>query len=368
MTAMVNNASGTAYSGHSTSIVATTTPGEDLTFVGERAPGVELHLLPRTFPGVYGYSRPLSAWLRASLSNFDLVVIHEVFSYPAIEAARMAAALGVPYVVRPHGSLDPYDLRKHGKTKRLLSPLFRKMLSRSNGIWLTAEMEADRVDTFGAKPSKAVTPLAVPRVDPVGSRSRFRATYGFADDDLVFLFLGRLDAKKGIERIMNAFAHATFHRRAFLVLAGSGEAEFERVIDERLRSLPRNEAVIRTGFLIGAERSDAFAGSDVFLLHSDNENFGLAPVEALHHSLPSILSDEVYISADLHREGVAFVVAVDDVEALGDLMGTLSDSAGAAALAEAGARSAAAAALYDPERVARLDDDVLASLLKGSAT
>src|SRR5688572_18021863 len=64
----------------------------------------------RSLPKRFGNSQALLAWLRENVRRYDLVHIHGVFTIALLRAARICHDTGTPYVVRPHGSLDPYDL------------------------------------------------------------------------------------------------------------------------------------------------------------------------------------------------------------------------------------------------------------------
>src|SRR6185436_8499891 len=67
----------------------------------------------------FKYSRPLSSWLRANIQNFGLAHIHAVFNHSSVAAAHACQKSGVPYVVRPLGTLDPWSMTQKSLRKRL---------------------------------------------------------------------------------------------------------------------------------------------------------------------------------------------------------------------------------------------------------
>ena len=361
VTALVNDATCTALGGDVAAILATNVPNEDLSLVGRADLVSEVTLLPRSWPTRFGFSLPIVRWLRRNLGRFDVVVLHEVFSFPVLAAAAEAQRRGVPYLIRPHGSLDPYDLRKHARLKKALGPVFRPLIDRSAGLWLTADLERQRVRTFGASPKMYVTPLPVPDDGIVGDGERFRKGNGIPADGFVFLFLGRIDKKKGLERTIDAFARARQSEKAWLVIAGSGDDDYFRTIVSHVAQTGMDR-VRMIGFVKGQERADAFAGSDVFVLHSDNENFGLAPVEATHHALPSLLSSEVYVAGALADVGAAVVVPVEDVDSLSGAMGRFVSDREMVSRARECCR--AAAQLFDPAAIAMSEREVLHAALE----
>jgi len=76
-----------------------------------------------TFPAQLGesfkYSRPLASWLSTNIRDFDLAHIHAVFNHSSIAAAHVCRRSGVPYVVRPLGTLDPWSMMQKSFRKHL---------------------------------------------------------------------------------------------------------------------------------------------------------------------------------------------------------------------------------------------------------
>jgi glycosyltransferase involved in cell wall biosynthesis len=66
------------------------------------------------------WSRDLAAWLAAQVGGFDLVHVHAVFSHASWAACRAARRAGVPFIVRPLGTLDTWSLARHRLRKRAL--------------------------------------------------------------------------------------------------------------------------------------------------------------------------------------------------------------------------------------------------------
>lgn len=323
VTAFAGVARTTALAGDEATILSLTRPGDDLSVIErERAHGVQLVLIDRGRMAPFGLSMRLLGWLWRNVKKFDLVEVHEVYAFPVLAVAIAATLRRIPYVVHPHNSLDPYDMRKHAFFKRLLRPGTRWVLGLSAGLWFTTDEEAQRSDDHGASVAKIVSPLSVVRSAQRGDRERFRQAYAIPDDDFVLLFLGRLDPKKGLPRTIEAFASSRVPG-SWLVIAGSGPAAFTAQIEEIVRSSPSRERILMPGYLKGEGHVDALSGSDLFVLHSDNENFGLAPVEATLEGLPCLLSRDVYVAAELERAGAALVIetsATALTRTMGDLM------------------------------------------------
>ena len=124
----------------------------------------------------------------------------------------------------------------------------------------------------------------------------------------LILFLSRIDPKKGIELLLEAFARiAGRFPQTVLVIAGKGEPKYTarlRATAERL--LPAGR-IVWTGFLQGREKLAAFAAAELFVLPSHSENFGVVVVEAMAAGRACVLSDQVALAEEIAeaRAGIA---------------------------------------------------------------
>src|SRR5208337_3254417 len=95
----------------------------------------------------------------------------------------------------------------------------------------------------------------------------------------LILFLSRLDAKKGLDLLLPAYAEIQRrHPGAMLVIAGDGEKDYVASLQARAAQLGVADGVVWTGFLDGAEKLAAFAAAHAFILPSYSENFGIVLV------------------------------------------------------------------------------------------
>jgi glycosyltransferase involved in cell wall biosynthesis len=184
----------------------------------------------RQWSEAYKYSHPLARWLEAHVRDFDVVHIHAVFSHACLAAARACRRRGVPYVVRPLGTLDPWSL----KQKRFRKLAFwylggRPMLTGAAAIHYTTQSEEELVaESFGLKRG-AVIPLGVEEqlLTLIDEAEDSVAEVESFDGHPYALVLSRLHQKKGLELLLPAFL-SLVRRPEFaewrLVLAGDGDA------------------------------------------------------------------------------------------------------------------------------------------------
>src|SRR6266404_599149 len=82
--------------------------------------GVRTIFFPARLGERFNYSPALSSFLEENVEKFDVVHVHAVFSHPCLATARACRKHGVPYIVRPLGSLDPWSMRQKALRKRLM--------------------------------------------------------------------------------------------------------------------------------------------------------------------------------------------------------------------------------------------------------
>lgn len=274
---------------------------------------IPVHLFPRTFPMHYSRSPRAWKWLLDNVARFDIVDIHGVFSFPPMYAALAAKRLGVPYVIRPHGSLEPYDLRKHSIQKQIFAKvLLRRVIEGAAAVILTSELESRRLSSFGAYARKVVVPLPVPETGRPHGGPEFRVRHGLSPNAVVVLFLGRIDEKKGLDVLISATGRLrAAGRDVQLLIVGAADARENRFVQGLISRQPDNSWIVSAGFLSGAEKLAALDASDIFALPSQNENFGIAVVEAMQSAIPVVLSEEVYICDEVVKGGAGVSCAPD---------------------------------------------------------
>ena len=266
-------------------------------------------ILRSSFPTRFSRSKDANKWLSKNAPDYDLAMIHTIWGALPIEASRILNSLQVPFVIWPHGGLDPFDLQKKKYIKKILGPiLIGPMLDKSAAIVCTASLEAERIERYGAKSKPKVLPLPINPLPLEGNRQKFRKKFSLGDNDFVFLFLSLLYYKKGLNLLIPAIKKVSIsYPNIKLIIAGSDLGGYEKNVRAWIQKYELKDRVIMPGFLSGQDKQDAFAGSDCFVLPSMNENFGIAVVEALSAGLPVLISDNVYIWKEIIEEGGGWV-------------------------------------------------------------
>lgn len=312
--------------------------------------GIAIHRHRVQLHGPWPLSLPLARALGEAVPKADAVHVHALYLFHDLVAWRLCRRHGVPYIVQPHGSLDPYIHRRHRWRKALVERLFQnRMLRDAAAIHYTAEEEMRLAAPYAQGAPGAVVPLGLEPADygalpPTG---RFRAAYPTVGGRPIILFLGRLHAKKGFDILVPAFSRLL--RAGFdaqLVIAGPDYGMRKR-IEAWVRAQHVADRVTFTGMLRGEEKLAALVDADLFVLPSYSENFGIAVIEALACGLPVLISDRVNIWREIVEDGGGRATPCD-AEAFGEaLMDTMGDPEALAAMAAAGPATVARRYAWD---------------------
>jgi len=283
---------------------------------------------PRSFPSRFTRSTAMNSWLRDNVTRFNIVHINTIFGICSIEAGRICRKNNIPYIVRPHGSLDPYDIRKKAPLKRIIGPtIVRTYLQGAAAIHCTSELEAQRLVTYGARVKTVVVGLPVNATD---NRHKgevlFREHFGFNERDFVVLYLSRIDRKKNLHILISAVKEASKKNPEIkLAVCGTGTGAYEKFVQSEAAGLVSAGIIRFCGQVDGDLKDSALRESDVLALPSDNENYAVAVVEALHAGLPVLITKGVYIWEAVQRESAGIVSETSSQEELATKLSLLAE-------------------------------------------
>jgi glycosyltransferase involved in cell wall biosynthesis len=304
--------------------------------------GVHVRYFPCPLLRRLYWAPALGRALKSEISKFDAVHLHSVFLWPTWTAARAARKAGVPYVLSPRGMLvkDLIGRRSWFAKSAWIQIIEKSNVEEAAAVHLTSQLEAAELQRFGWRlPRLAVIPNGVDEPPPCDGQIATDVEAIAAEQPLV-LFLGRLSWKKGLDRLLRAFACTKVGKLAIVGTDDEGLAPRlvklagDLRIADRVRILPRT--------IIGSEKERLFAAARVFVLTSYSENFGNTVLEAMRRRVPVVVTPEVG-AADIVRESGGGTVVAGDPEPLGAAICRLtSDADLARSMGEAGRRHATA--------------------------
>lgn len=299
----------------------------------------------------YAYSPALGRALAKRIPRVDVVHLHALWLYPTMIAARICQRVKVPYILSPCGALDPYSMRRHGLFKRLYGFLIERHTLAGAATWhFTSELEQRQAETFGVNQPSVVIPRAAPLEDiPDMPPGAFRRRHPEVGQRHILLFLGRLHPKKRPDLVAEAFITVARRRDdVHLVLAGPDDGAASSVRDHLRRADLLNRATF-TGLLDAVAKWEAIRDSAILLLPSEEENFGMAVLEAMAAGVPVVVSPQVGLADVVASAGAGLVVDRDVAAWAAAIERLLRDPAVLTAMGEAGRRTTT---MFRADRVA----------------
>lgn len=294
-----------------------------------------VNVYPYGWPRSWRRSRGLIRGLSSAIDSIDVVHASELWLHSTYAASRIAAAHGVPYILRPAGCLEPWRLNR-GPLKSLKKRLYLRLLGRSF-LDQAACLEAASVqEAESFRLARCQGPVAVV---PHGIGKEFFDDYDPSDAEVywpglkdrpVVLFMSRLSPEKGLNLLIPLWAElvkAPAYRDAILVIAGPDYRGYGKTVEKMIRQNDVASHVLVTGMVRGHPKQSLLRRSDLFVLPSYSENFGIVVAEALATGTPVVTTTgtpwEQVKKIDAGRWVTPDVASLG--EALGELL-TMSES------------------------------------------
>jgi len=299
-------------------------PAENSPFGKKReVHGVKAIYLPNWFRyHAASWNPALPRYLRARLQNFAIVHIFGLYDLLGPRTAAAAQSLKIPYVVEPIGMFVP--IVRNLFLKRAYHRFFGKLLlQNAAAIIATAEQEKSELIAGGIPADKIVlrrNGVSVPASLP--ARGAFRASLNLPADARLILFLGRLSQKKSPDLLLQAFAQvAPPSPAAHLAFVGPDESGMRSRLQQMAQQLGVATRVHFSGPLTGDSKWSAYRDADIFVLPSQNENFGNTAAESVAAGTPVIVTEQCGIAPLL--AGIAGIAVPHSAASIADTISTL---------------------------------------------
>ena len=242
------------------------------------------------------------AALTRHLEHADCLHIHGIWEPSGVQAARIAARLGVRYVVSLHGMLDDWAMSQRALRKRVFLRCFaRSMLEGAIAVHCASAGEVRQAiqripDATLARIPQPIDFEGLPVADPANAAPSV-------------LMLGRLHPVKGPEIAIDALAQVRRSGRPMrLAMGGTGDPAYLRSLRKRAEHRGVADFVDWLGQLDRVERARAISRSLAAVAPTAQENFGMALFEMLASGLPLVVSESIDTRDELIESGGAMVL------------------------------------------------------------
>lgn len=248
-----------------------------------RFPACEIHHAPVMGPGFFGFAPSLGRMLDEA--GLDLLHLHGIWMYPSQAGSAWAARSRKPYLISPHGMLDPW-ITGRGRWKKTLARLGyeRRSWRRAAALHALTGREAADIQRESGRDDSLVIANSGPPAGPVPAEAR-RPMIGY---------IGRIHPKKNIHAMIDAWAmldkEGALPTGAELRIAGWGDPQDVAALEARLATGP--QGVTFLGPQYGEDKARLLTKSRFIALPSHSEGLPVAILEAWAAGTPVLMSQE----------------------------------------------------------------------------
>ncbi len=259
---------------------------------------------PNLLEEVSNYAKVAS--IIASQYDFDLIHAHDWLTYAAGIAAKKIS--GKPLIIHVHAT--EFD-RTGMSVNQQVYDIERMGMHGADKIIAVSNLTRNTIiERYGIHPDKVVTVYNAVEPSPRVDKERTKKNV----DEKIVTFLGRITFQKGPEYFVEA-AHKILQRmkNVRFVMAGSGDMMNKMIV--RAAQLGITDRFHFSGFLKGDDVDKMFEISDVYVMPSVSEPFGISPLEAMRSNVPVIISKQSGVAEVVHH---AIKTDFWDVDAIAD--------------------------------------------------
>ena len=247
----------------------------------------------------WGYSNQLVPALVAA--DLDILSTHGLWKYCSVASRRWHGRTARPYIVHPHGMLEPWALQNAGLKKRIAALLYENQHLRGAACFRAlCEPEAQSIRSYGMRNPICVIPNGVDlptRFQDSGFGVQDSELMRFAGGRKVLLYLGRLHPKKNLANLIRAWKQALNSGRSsregwVVAIAGWDQAGYERELKKLTSDYGLSASIRFLGPLFGQNKDAAFHACDAFVLPSLSEGLPMTVLEAWAHAKPVLITPE----------------------------------------------------------------------------
>ena len=264
---------------------------DDCSEIGAGWDGPPLRLHDVLGPEAFAYAPRLAR----SLCGRSLSLLHAngLWMYPSLASSRWSRHAGRPYLISPHGMLDPWAVRNAAWKKRLVGWWFESAhLAGAACLHAVTMAEARAIRAYGLSNPICIVPYCI---DPADDTRPPRPAWGdaSANDEKTILFLGRLHPKKGLENLLEAWRDLRPEADAGdwkLVIAGWDQGGHERQLQRKADEYALGHSLRFVGPRFDEGKATSLACADAFVLPSFSEGLPVAVLEAWSYGLPVLMT------------------------------------------------------------------------------
>jgi glycosyltransferase involved in cell wall biosynthesis len=284
--------------GHQVEVFTTNVDGDGSSPVPLDVPvnlnGVEVRYFFSNYLRRLSWAPSLAQVLRREINRFDVIHLHTVFLWPMWAAARLARSANVPYLISPRGMLVKGLIERKSNLAKIIwiRLIEKKNLEAASAIHVTSELEKEELVRFNWQlPRIAMIPNGVEDLEYSAFEYPSSDVAKIASNQPLILYFGRINWKKGLDRLLEAFALTSVGQ---LAIVGPDEESLVpqlQILAKKLGICRRTHFLPRT--VLASDKAFLFSKARLFVLSSYSENFGNTVIEAMQRGISVVVTPEV---------------------------------------------------------------------------
>lgn len=249
-----------------------------------------LHAIPHL--GFYRATAEFKSELIEGMRWADVVHIHGHWQDTNWLTARLVRKSGKPYVMQPHGFLEPERLKISKWQKKIIGALIeRGNLNHANAVIATAESEKDGIVRYGVRVPIHIVPIGIDTeaIDEATPSNDLLKKLGADPSKKTLLYLSRITPVKGLDMLADSWCQLQkYHNVWQLLIVGPDDRGYTSIIKRLYGDKIKDGSVIFSGPVFGVDKTSLLKSVDAFVLPTRSENFSIAVQEALVAGLPTV--------------------------------------------------------------------------------
>ena len=237
----------------------------------------------------------LIKYMKNTITDFDIIHIHEHRHSLAIITHHYAKKHNIPYVLQAHGSVMPFFQKE--KMKEVFDNFWGfNILHDACRVFALSEVEKEQYLKMGVDEAKIeIVPLGINLNEymDLPLKGEFKKKYNIKDSEKLILFLGRIHKIKGLDLLIKAFAKLKASNVKLAIVGG--DYGFKKEVESLINEHELNDKVIFPGVLTGRDKIESLVDADIFIMPSRYESFTTSGLEAMAASKPLILTKNNHI-------------------------------------------------------------------------
>lgn len=249
----------------------------------------------------------------------DAIVLHQLYTFSTLWGWAVGRIHSIPLLLLPHGTLTLYH-EKDSKLKKFIAKklILNKVIRDCELLIATSDPEKKDIEKLTGKPVAVIS---------YGLESKFEGSHSNYWTNPNLLFVGRFTQKKNLDKLIKAIKilQPDYPEIRLKAVGYRITSEIEN-LRQLISGMDLEKFVELVPWATDVSLESYYKSADVFVLASENENFGLVVADALSYGLPCVVSKDVALSTHIQGGNAGIVITYSMPETISDGIKNCLDS------------------------------------------